>query len=336
MILPTKTTRLQISLVSLLMAVVILALKFLAYIFTGSVALKSDAMESVVNVASAFFTVGPILFADRPADKSHPYGHGKIEYFSAAFEGGLISLASILILYEAASAWIEGPHVKELGSGIWLNLGAGTLNGLLGWWLLRAGRKNNSKAIEADGHHVLSDFYTTLGLAGGLIIVKMTGYYWLDSALAAAIGLFLAYTGFKLIRESSNALLDHEDPELIGRLVETLQQTRPLDVIEVHALRTFRSGRYTHVDIHVSMPEFYSLEKAHDLVDAFGEKTLSSLNLEGEFHAHLDPCRQLYCKNCPVSPCPIRQAPFVEIKPFSLEKAVSIDPDEIYHPRPNH
>lgn len=311
-----QSTRLRISISSLVMACIILALKFLAYFLTDSVALKSDAMESVANVAAAFFTVGAILFSDRPADKSHPYGHGKIEYFSAAFEGGLISLAAILILYEAAVSWFEGPHIKQLGSGIGLNLFAGILNGLLGYWLLISGRKHNSKAIEADGHHVLSDFYTTLGLIGGLIIVKLTGYYWLDTLLAAAIGLFLAYTGFKLVRESSNALLDREDSGLINRLLEAMEQNRPIDVINIQELRTFRSGRYTHVDINISMPEFYSLEKAHDIVDEFAEKTLSSLKVEGEFHAHLEPCRRLYCAHCAVSPCALRQTPFVEIKPF--------------------
>lgn len=324
-----KISRLHVTIISLIITCIILGMKFLAYALTDSTALKSDALESVVNVVSAVFTLGAIVFAEKPADKDHPYGHGKIEYFSAAFEGGLISLAAILIMYEAVHAWIDGPQIKQLNVGILLNIGAGCLNGLLGIGLLKAGRHYNSKAIEADGHHVMSDFYTTLGLTIGLLFVKLTGFYWLDAFLAGAIGLILAYTGFKLVKESSNALLDQEDPKFVKFLVATMEKVRPHEVIGVHALRTMRSGRYTHIDIHVAIPEFYSVEKAHDIIDEFGKKTLELSNTVGEFHAHMDPCRRIYCKSCPIENCPIRTAPFVATHVLSVEEAVKLAPDEI-------
>ncbi|QQR80618.1 MAG: cation transporter [Deltaproteobacteria bacterium] len=300
-------TRLRISIISLIVTTMILALKFLAYNLTGSAALKSDALESVVNLVSAAFTLGAVIFAERPADKTHPYGHGKIEYFSAAFEGGLISLAAILILYEAAKGWIVGAPLRELDHGLLLNMGAGALNGLLGWGLVKAGRSTQSTALTADGHHVLSDFYTTIALTTGLFIVKLTGLEWLDPILAGLMGLILAVTGFKLVRDSSKALLDQEDPQLVERLIKGMEANRTEDIINVHGIRTLRSGRYTHIDIHVTAPEFYSLEKSHDLVDAFGKKTLQDLNIEGEFHTHIDPCRKKNCTHCSVNPCPIRQ-----------------------------
>ncbi len=321
-----KNERLRISLLSIVVGTIILALKFMAYQLTGSAALKSDALESVVNVVAAIFTFGAIIFAERPADESHPYGHGKIENFSAAFEGGLISLAAVLIFYEAARAFLEGPRVVNLDSGLVLNFVAGVMNGLLGLVLIRFGRKKNSKAIEADGHHVMSDFYTTIGLFAGLMIVRFTGLFWLDPILAALIGAVLAYTGFKLVRDSSAALLDKEDPELIARLVKTMNTVRAVDVIEVHALRTLRSGRHSHIDIHVAVPEFYSLEKAHDVVKTFGNKTVEALGLEGEFHTHIDPCKKLYCEQCAVEPCAIRRVPFKNKFPLSVEKAVAIVP----------
>lgn len=299
--------RLSVSIISLIVTTLILVLKFLAYYFTSSAALKSDAMESVVNLVSGAFTLGAVIFAERPADNTHPYGHGKIEYFSAAFEGGLISLASILILYEAAKSFALGSPVRHLDYGLLFNLGAGTLNGILGFFLVRSGKKYQSTAIAADGHHILTDFYTTLGLTLGLIIVKFTGFYWIDSALAALMGAFLAFTGFGLVKKSSKALLDQEDPELIQKLQASINKHQTPDIINTHDIRTLRSGRYTHVDIHFTIPEFYSLEKSHDLVDDFGKKVLNDLNLEGEFHSHLDPCRRQYCESCVLENCPVRK-----------------------------
>jgi len=314
-----KMSRLKISLLSLMVTCSILAIKFLAYYITDSTALKSDALESVVNVVASCFTVGAIIFAERPADESHPYGHGKIEFFSAAFEGGLISLAAVLILYEAIRSYIEGPVVRELGTGILLNTGAGVLNGLLGWGLVWYGRQSQSKALEADGKHVLSDFYTSIGLLIGLMIVKATGYYWMDSLLAAIIGLMLVYTGFKLVHESSGALLDREDPDLNNRLVEAMQKMRTPDIIDVHALRTLRSGRYVHVDIHIAVPEYYPLDQAHDIVEAFGIKALKAAGIEGEFHSHLDPCRRQFCKSCLQNNCHIRTNEFTAEITFTTQ-----------------
>lgn len=321
-----KNERLRVSSISIIVGSLILALKFWAYQLTGSAALKSDALESIVNVVSAVFTFGAIVFAERPADESHPYGHGKIEYFSAAFEGGLISLAAILILYEAVRTFISGHPVTHLDTGMILNLSAGLMNGILGFWLIRFGRRKHSKAIEADGHHVVSDFYTTLGLIVGLLIIRLTGYFWLDPVLAALIGLLLIRTGFKLVRESSAALLDKEDPKLISRLIEGMNHHRPKDVIDVHALRTLRSGRHTHIDIHVAVPEFYSLEQAHDVVKIFGNDVMKDLELEGEFHTHIDPCKKLYCEYCEVSPCGIRRAACQRSETLTLEKSISLAP----------
>lgn len=321
-----KNERLRVGFISIVVGSVILTLKFFAYQLTGSTALQSDALESVVNVVSAVFTFGAIAFAERPADVSHPYGHGKIEHFSAAFEGGLISFAAILILYEAVKSWFSGSHLIHLDIGMVLNFIAGMMNGILGFGLVRFGKSRRSKAIEADGRHVMSDFYTTLGLMGGLLIVRFTGFFWLDSILAALIGLLLAYTGFKLVREAAAALLDQEDPKLISRLVETMNGVRPSDVIGVHALRTLRSGRHTHIDIHVAVPEFYSLEQAHDVVKVFGNKTMSVLELDGEFHTHIDPCKKLYCEHCTVAPCAIRRAEFISPSQLTIEKSIALVP----------
>lgn len=318
--------RIRIALISIVAGVCVLGLKYLSYVLSGSVALKSDAIESIVNVVAAVFALGAVIFAGKPADKEHPYGHGKIEHFSAAFEGGLIALAAVFIVLEAAKGLIYGVELKDLGRGLMVNLLAGTLNGLLGWFLLTQGRKTRSKALEADGHHILSDFWTTIGIAMGLLAVKLTGIKWLDPVMAMVVGLLLARTGFKLVKESSQALLDMEDPEALNKVLEAMNTVRSLDIIAVHEMRSFRSGRYTHVDVHIVVPEFYPVRRAHDLCEAFGEKALTAANIEGEVHTHVDPCGRLYCDRCPVEDCTIRLAPRTTGNTFSLDEATAEGP----------
>jgi len=321
--LAAQTSRKRVAILSISAGCVILALKYYAYHVSHSAALKSDAIENVVNVVAAVFALGAIVFAGKPADRNHPYGHGKIEHFSAAFEGGMISLAAVLIMYEAIRSVVERVPLQNLSLGMAINFGAGCLNGLLGLYLIRKGRQQSSHAIMADGHHVLSDFYVTVGLGVGLILVKVTGLAWLDIVLAVAVGAILAYTGYKLVRESSSALLDEEDPELVSRLVEVINRIRPADIVAIHEMRTLRSGRYTHVDIHMVIPEFYSIVQGHDLAERFNASVLKEAHLEGELHTHVDPCLRAHCPLCAVDPCPIRQAPNRGSQTITLDDAVA-------------
>lgn len=322
----SQKTRLRVVLLSIGMGLLILGLKYWAYLISGSTALKSDAIESVVNVVAAFFALGAVIFADKPADREHPYGHGKIEHFSAAFEGGLISLAATIIAWEAIDALWHGPALKDLGRGLIINFCAGALNGALGLVLIYVGHHQRSTAIEADGHHVLSDFWTTLGIAAGLLLVKVTGIAWLDPIMALGVSGLLAFTGFRLVRSSSQALLDMEDPALLAKLIEIINRTRPVDIIAIHELRTMRSGRYTHVDIHLVVPEYYAILRAHDLAESFGKKVIAEAGIEGELHTHVDPCQRAWCRCCGVEPCPIRSETRTDEGPITVESAISAGP----------
>jgi len=318
--------RIRLALLSIVAGSILLGLKYLSFVLSGSVALKSDAIESIVNVVAGVFALGAVVFAGRPADKEHPYGHGKIEHFSAAFEGGLISLAAVFILLEAGKGLIYGVELKDIGRGLAVNLFAGSLNGLLGWYMLRQGRRTRSRALEADGHHILSDFWTTIGIGAGLIAVKLTGIHWLDPLMALVVGLLLARTGFKLVKESSQALLDMEDPEVLAKVLDAMNRVRTWDILAVHEMRTFRSGRYTHVDVHIVVPEFYPVREAHDLCEAFGAKALEDGRIEGEVHTHVDPCGRLYCSRCPAESCAIRVAPKTAESAFTLDEATAAGP----------
>ena len=313
--------RMRVAILSIVMGILILGVKYYAYLVSGSTALKSDAIESVVNIIAAFFALGAVIFADKPADKEHPYGHGKIEYFSAAVEGALIVLAALMIAWEAANALLYGVQLKDLGRGLAINFAAGLLNGLLGLFLIRMGRSHRSKAIEADGHHVLSDFWTTCGIAVGLLLVTFTGVRWLDPLMALGVAFMLAKTGARLLLGSGQALLDREDRGLLEHLIEVINRLRPVDIITIHELRTMRSGRYTHVDIHMVVPEFYELSLAHDLAEGFGKEIILAAGLEGELHTHIDPCQRCWCRQCGVAPCEIRREAQVKEPLITLESA---------------
>lgn len=323
-----KKYRFQLVLLSIFGSVVILLLKWLAYKESGSTALKSDALESVVNVVASGFALGALLFAEQPADDDHPYGHGKIEYFSAAFEGGLIALASLLIFIDAVKVLIEGPQLKDLGMGLIINSIAGSLNGILGYILVHFGKKFRSEALHADGQHILSDFYTTIALLIGVLIVKLTKLYWLDAVIAMGVSIMLARTGYLLVKKSSAALLDSVDLDTIEKLVRVIANSKPIDIITIHELRAIRAGRYTHVDIHLVVPEYLEVGKSHDLVEKYCISVIREAKIEGEFHPHIDPCRKLYCANCEVNDCKIRTAPFSQKLTVTKESATAQGPAE--------
>ena len=312
--------------VSLVVAVLLLGVKFYAYHRTSSQAIFSDALESIVNVVAAAFSLAVLTYAGQPADRDHPYGHGKVEFFSAAFEGGLIFCAAVMILWQAGVALVHGQAPQQLDLGLWLTLGAGLGNGALGLWLVRHGRRLHSAALEADGHHVLSDFYTSLGVVGGLLAVSLTDLPWIDPLVAAAMGLLLLVTGWKLVARAIGALLDAEDPVLLQQLVTVLDQHVRDGVIRVHHLRAIRAGRFRHVSAHLVVPEFWSVQQAHDTAEALATKVLRELPGDGDIDFHTDPCERSYCRSCDLDACSVRAQPFVRLEPLTVDEAVAPDP----------
>jgi cation diffusion facilitator family transporter len=312
--------------ISLVVGTVLMGVKFYGWHLTGSTAVFSDALESVVNIVAAGFALWVVSIAGRPADRDHPYGHGKLEYFSAVFEGGLITIAAVIILYEGVAAWIRGPSVEQIDLGVMIVFGAGAGNALLGWFLLHMGRKTRSITLTADGHHVLSDFWTSLGVVIGLLLVRFTGIAWLDPLVAIIIGVNLARVGAKLVRRAAGGLLDEEDPELTEQMVEAFNKTAHPGIIRIHHLRAMRAGSEVHVDAHLVVPEYWAVEEAHEVMERFEGMMVQELGVHGEILFHTDPCRRAYCPACDVEDCPVRRAPFEDRKPVTIEEAVRPDP----------
>jgi cation diffusion facilitator family transporter len=312
--------------ISLAVAILLLVVKFEAFVLTGSTAVLSDALESIVNVLAAAFAVAGLWFAGLPADRNHPYGHGKIEFFAAAFEGGLIAFAALLILWESSDALLHGNELRQLDTGILLVAAAGAGNGLLGVFLLRTGRRYRSLTLVADGQHVLSDFWTSVGLVVGLLLVRLTGLSWIDPLAAMAVAVVLLVTGAKLVRTAAGGLLDEEDPQLVERVVTMMDQQFGNGVIRLHHLRAIRAGRVPHISAHLVVPEFFTVERAHELAERVAAAVQKQLG-EGELVFHTDPCHRAYCRMCDVESCSVRRQAFSGPVTLTVEEAVTPDRD---------
>lgn len=315
--------RLGGALLSLVMGTVIMALKFWAYHVSSSTAILSDALESVVNVTAAIFLVFAMRFSLAPPDREHPYGHGKIEFITAIFEGGLVTFAALTILYEGVRAYFEPRNLVDLGQGIWILAIAGACNGALGIFLVRLGKRTQSMSLTADGKHVFSDFLTSIGLILALILMEWTKWYWIDFAVAIALGLLLLATGVPLIKEAMDALLDSQDAKLLEKIRINIENKRNAAIIRLHNVRAMRHGRRIYVGGHVVVPEFWPVQKAHDLVERFENTVVKEMFLEGEMEFHVDPCRRMFCSICEVQECPVRQEAFRERPPLTLEEMIS-------------
>jgi cation diffusion facilitator family transporter len=323
-----RALRLRAGAISLVVATLIFAAKFIGYQLTGSTAILSDAMESIVNIVAALFTLASLAFASRPADENHPYGHGKIEFLSSGFEGGLIAFAALVIVYEAGLAFWFGHRLAAIDQGLVLVIGAGIANALLGYFLVRTGRQTNSVAIESDGQHVLTDFWTSAGVVVGLVGVRVTGWQPLDPLVAVALGGNLAVVGARLLRRAVGGLLDESDRPLLAKLTSVIQNVRTPAVIAIHRLRAIRSGGVAHVEAHVVVPRFWSVSQAHDFSDAFEREIVNRVGQDADCIFHLDPCRSAYCRTCRVEPCPVRAHAFAEDRDWTLETLTGEAPEE--------
>jgi cation diffusion facilitator family transporter len=308
--------------ISLFVSIFITGLKFYAFSITHSQAVFSDALESIVNVLTAIVALIVMKFVAEPADERHPYGHGKLEYFSSAFEGGMIAFAALAIAYEAIRSLIQGPTLKEVEMGMLVVVSAAFLNFLLGMHLKVVGRKYNSLALQASSAHVMSDVITTIGVLIGLMLVKVTGWSWLDPVVALLVAAQLIYSGYLIVRQSAGGLIDEIDLSSLGKLVEAINKNRKVGLIDFHNVRIIRSGKFHHVDAHIVVPDFWETKKVHDECHEFEKKVVELYPFDGEFAFHVDPCQQHYCSICDLADCPIRLRPFSNCRIATVDSVI--------------
>ncbi len=302
--------------------VLIMAAKFIAHLITQSNAILSDAIESIINVAAGVFALYSLWLSQKPKDENHPYGHGKIQFISAGFEGGMIIVAAFYILFEALQSFIQPPVVKKLDIGIYLVAASGIANFVMGTYLVKVGKKGRSDAMVADGKHLLTDTYTSIGLIVGLFLVSLTGYIWLDGVIALVMGAMILITGYGLIRKSLAGLMDETDMEIIKELLPVLNENRKPEWIDIHNLRVVKYGSHFHIDAHLTMPWFWSLEKSHQEVKAIDEMASEKFHQHLELFIHADPCVPSSCGICELANCTERKYAFTQKLEWTLRNVL--------------
>ena len=301
----------RLILLSFVASILLTGMKFFAYHITSSTAILSDALESIINVIASGFAFYSIYLSAQPKDRNHPYGHGKIEFFSAGFEGALIMIASLFIIIEGARRLLDPAPIENLEEGSLFILFTILVNTVIGYKLIIEGRRSHSMALTADGRHLLSDSISSLALILSVGLILVTGLTWIDSAASLLFGIFLAFNGFHLVSKSVAGLMDATDEKLLDKVVRTLNAHKKNYWIDVHNLRVQQYGSDLHIDCHLTLPYYWELQQVHEAIHKFENIIKDSHTGETEIFVHADPCLPECCYFCRVENCPVRQHNFV-------------------------
>ena len=309
--------------VSLVAGIIIFITKFSAFLVTDSTAIFSDAAESVINIVAAAVALYSIIISSKPADKDHPYGHGKIEYFSAGFEGLLIALAGLVIIYSGVSKIIVGAEPTKLGIGILLLAVSSVANMVLSLYIKGVGEKTNSLTLIADAKHIMADVYTSFGIIVGLGVVIVTDIPIFDPIIAIIVAVNILFTGYNLVRESIGGLMNEVDSETMEVISNKIISIRKPEWIDIHELRFWKSANNIFVDFHLVLPYYFTIREAHksdDLVLAEMDKILPGSQVK----IHLDYCDFELCRYCEYSDCKERKEELVEKSEWNQNRITGI------------
>lgn len=289
-------------------AVVLFSVKILAWYLTGSVAVLTDALESIVNVVSGFFGLYSLYLSALPRDRNHPYGHGKVEFLSAGVEGVLITIAGLIIIYESITN-LRHPHtISRLDTGLILVAASAVINYLVGAAAIKRGKQNNSLALMASGKHLQTDTLSTVGIIIGLLVIRLTGLTWIDSIVAIIFALIIMYSGVQIIRRSVAGMMDETDNELLVDLVSYLEKNRRPEWVDLHNLRIIKYGSVLHLDCHLTVPWYNTVHEAHRHIDDLQSLLINKFGDSIELFVHTDGCLDFSCTVCTKQDCSHRKS----------------------------
>lgn len=311
--------KIKIILFSLLVSIVLMLMKFTAYFITHSNAVLTDAAESIVNVLASSFAFYSIYLAGLPRDQNHPYGHGKVEFFSAFVEGTLIMIAGIVIISKSVFNLFYPHTLTSILDGALIVGFTGLINGLVGWFLIIKSKSLKSLTLNADGKHLITDAVSSFGLVLGLILIYFTNIIWLDSAISILLGLYIIYNGYRLTRKSVGGLMDESNLEVVKEIIDCLNDHRKSEWIDVHNLRAQQYGSEIHIDCHVTLPYYFDLNNVHHEVSEIDLVINQNVNIPTEFFIHADPCIPKCCHYCGMKNCEVRSEAQTKTINWSLE-----------------
>jgi len=297
--------------------------KAFAWYITGSVAILTDAFESIVNVIAGLIGVYSLYISAKPKDRDHPYGHGKAEFISAAIEGTLITIAGLIICYEALNNLIHPHEIKKLDYGIILVAATGLINYVAGTICIKTGKRNNSLALISSGKHLQTDTWSTLGIVIGLILMLITGQAWIDSAVAILFSGLIIFTGYKIIRTSVAGIMDEADTALLKKMVTMLNANRRENWVDLHNLRIIKYGSRIHLDCHLTVPWYLNVHEAHKEIDALASLVKNEYGESVELFVHSDGCLDFSCSICTKNDRTVRKHAFEKKVEWTMENISS-------------
>ncbi len=315
----TAKQNLRVQKLVVAIALLLFAIKIVAWYITGSVAVLTDALESTVNVVAGIIGLYSLYVSAKPRDTDHPYGHGKAEFLSAAVEGALITVAGLVIIYEAINNLLHPHSIKSLDYGLILIGATALINYLAGAYCVRMGQRNNSLALVASGKHLQSDTWSTLGIIVGLGLMLITKLVWIDSVVAILLALFIMYTGYRIVRSSLAGIMDEADKAILEKVVTMLNNNRSINWIDLHNLRIIKYGSVLHMDAHLTVPWYLNVHEAHREIDTLAQLVKNEFGESVELFVHSDGCLDFSCHICNKQDCPVRQHPFVQRVDWTVE-----------------
>jgi cation diffusion facilitator family transporter len=300
----------RIQIIVLLASMLIFIAKVYGFFITHSQAILTDALESIVNIVAASFALYALYLANKPKDKDHPYGHGKIEFISSMLEGTLIAIAGISMIIHALLSLNEQPTIHALDLGIVLLTLCSALNFMLGYWMKKQGKILNSIALVSGGKHLQTDTYSTIGLVVGLIAIKIFNLPIIDVLMTIGFGAYISFVGIKILIQSIRGIMDEIDLIFLEEFTTVLNKIRKDNWIDVHNVRTIRYGNAYHVDAHITLPWYISVQEGHDEISYLEQSLKESLTMPIELFIHIDPCIPACCKLCLIKDCTHRKESF--------------------------
>lgn len=322
-ILQRQSENVRLQLLVVLVGILLLLAKFLAWYLTNSNAILTDALESIINVVAGGFSLYSLIISARPKDLNHPYGHGKIEFVAATLEGALILVAGGAIILKSFYNLFEPHELTRLDTGIYLTAAAGIINFGIGYITERRGNQTNSLVLVAGGKHLKTDAYSTAGILVGLMLIYLTDLVWLDSVVAIIFGAFICYTGSRILRASLAGIMDEADYELLKRIVQVLNDNRRENWIDIHNLRVIKYGNTLHIDCHLTLPWYLTVLEAHEEVEAVGLLIKERIDPDIELFIHTDPCVEVSCSICTKQACEVRRRLFKKRIEWNFDKVIA-------------
>ena len=313
---------LRIQRIVLIIALLMFIMKITAWFFTNSLAILTDALESIVNIIAGALGLYSVHLAAKPRDADHPYGHGKVELVSSAAEGIFILLAGLYIIYRAVASLFYHHEVFKIDIGILIMALTAVINFVVGSLCVRKGKTNQSLQLIASGKHLKTDTYSTIGIIVGLALIYFTGVEYIDSIIATIAAVVVIVTGISILRSSIGGMMDEADEILLQKIVDVLNEKRNENWIDLHNVRFIKYGSTLHCDCHLTVPWYLNIREAHAEISRLAEVIKEEFGTSVEMFVHTDPCMDYSCPICNKQHCHVRQHPFVKRITWTVENII--------------